>query len=236
MAYAFVTGAHAIAAGKNSATTTGINTTGADLVVVISSWETDAGGPATLVITDNKSNGNATSVGPTTGTFRTNISYWHNPTVGSGHTFSFSATSAFACIAVLCFSGSAATPLDQSNGATVSNAATIQAGSITPTQDNELVIVSWCGAGTTNTLTIDGSFTKTDFLTWVTGANDGGGAAYLIQTTATAANPTWTADTSTGQAAKIASFKAAATGKLFVPTSLNGLGAGGPFFHDRLAS
>jgi hypothetical protein len=75
---------------------------------------------------------------------------------------------------------------------------------------------------TTVTMSIDLSFVKTDDVAYGPGNNLGGASAYLIETTATARNPTWTATDPGNMASTIASFKAATGGgSTFPPALLN---------------
>lgn len=204
--------------GVTGATSSAIDTTGATLLV---------GGLAGFqptnpyTIEDSKGNTWTALTIQATGAAqeaRTGLYYVANPTVGTNHTFSWAfagygnATMVFAA-----YSGATTTsPFDQQNGnATNANVSSIVTNSVTPTQDNELVIVMGGFSNNMNTGTgsIDGGFTivaQREF----GGSNVVGGLfAELIQTTATAANPTVTAPTSSGpMSAVIATFKAAAGG------------------------
>jgi hypothetical protein len=82
------------------------------------------------------------------------------------------------------FSGASGSPLDQFN----SNFSG-QSGSITPTQNNE-VVVSGMSSIDSATATVDSGFTGIAVPN-VTAQHIGNGIAYLIQTTATSENVTW---------------------------------------------
>ena len=69
----------------------------------------------------------------------------------------------------------------------VASGANCQSSSITPSQANTLVIA---GASSATTLTIDSSYTMTDNSGGVGGTSEGGGIAYLLQTAASATQPT----------------------------------------------
>lgn len=202
MSYSLI--AHAISGGApNGATTAGINTTGANLIVLA------IAGTGTMTVSD--SNGN-------TWTACTNYSgsggevvrlyYCYSPTVGAGHTFTVSGTSTYSVIEVSAWSGAATSPLDQQNGANNSST-TIQPGSITPAQNNELVITAVNYYISRSYSSISGA-TFLDSLDGANNNNYGLAVAYNIQTTAAAINPTWTFSTSNYNTACIASFKAAA--------------------------
>jgi hypothetical protein len=72
--------------------------------------------------------------------------YLQNPTTSTTHHWTIGVSSIFASIAVRGWSGSASSPLDQVNQAgSTGTVIFIQPGSITPSEDNELIISS-CGA------------------------------------------------------------------------------------------
>lgn len=211
MAWAYVVSTHK-GLGTNGGTSDAIDTTGSDfLAVVVSEFGNGTHG----TLSDSKGNTwtELTSFGDGTAA-QVTIYYVQNPTVGSGHTFSYSGTNVFATLATAGFSGSAASPFDQENGATGSATNSIATGSVTPGQDNELVIAAVSIDGTQGSdLAINGGFTLAEFLNY-NGASGfaGCGLAYLIQTTATAANPTWSWTNNVTAAASIATFKSAAAG------------------------
>lgn len=136
------------------------------------------------------------------------IFYAQNPTVGTGHTFTYTSTAKYPSITVTAWSGTATTSVfDVENGATATSGTSIATGSVTPTQNDELLIAGLT-LQATNTPSIDLSFTITDTVQF--SANHFlGSHAYKIQTTAAAQNPTWSWGTSTNIVAAIATFKAA---------------------------
>ncbi len=163
----------------------------------------------------------------------------HNASGVSGHTFTYGASNSYPAVQVMAFSGSVAAPaFDQQNGATGAGSdATIQPGNVTPSEDNELVVQGMSFSSGTGEVTINSGFTQPD--TSAQGAAMAAAAAYKIQTTAAAVNPTWTTTpTSTyGLSAAAATFKAAsgpppATARsLFRRANLT-LGGGGSFFSN----
>jgi hypothetical protein len=195
------------ASGNGSITTGSLDTTGADLLIIGLAID-DAYNTAP---TDSK--GNTWTQAPNTYT-QTNVRVrlWYSiPTsVGSGHTFS-AGTSPFGSLFAAAFSGGKQTsPADQQNGAN-GFVGTIQPGSITPTEDNELIIalLGINAAGTP--ISINSSFIETNTeINFGAGDHYGGCMAYLIQTAAAAVNPTWTRTNTNGCATTIISFKAAA--------------------------
>lgn len=138
---------------------------------------------------------------------RCTIFYCHAPSVGSGHTFSIGSATA-PSIYVLAFSGDTASPLDQV-ASTYTEGAPASTGSITPSQDNELVIAA-CSVWQPNgsDLSVNGGFTLVDQISGLSGQRIGGAVARLIQTSAASANPAFsTSASSFWFAAAIASFK-----------------------------
>lgn len=205
-----------------SVTTSGVDTTGASLLVAMVSA---LGGATDYSLTDSKSNTwtPLTAYGTTNAHAR--IFYCAGGTVGSGHTFTVTSTSgtAFPSVGVLAFSGTAASPLDTSTGNTALSAGSIAPGSISPSEDNEVVVVTLAAPGTTPSLGITGGFGGGDEVEFLSSNHIKLVDAFLIQTTAAAANPTWSW-TSVGRncASAIACFKAAAAGGGVVKT-INGL-------------
>jgi hypothetical protein len=195
-------------AAAGGGTTDAIDTTGADLIVlVISQYSVGASDTPS----DSKGNTWAGLTVQTSGDARVRLFYASAPTAGSGHTFAYSVSNSYATITALAFSGAHASPFDQENGAGAS-AASIQPGSVTPTEDNELVVCGLCTGGNQGgDATINGGFTLAHRFAY-DGNSMGGAGAYLIQATATAANPTWSWPNSGAAAAAIATFKAAAGG------------------------
>jgi len=193
--------------GANGGTTGAIDTTGADfLVVIVHSYSDSFPG-----VSDSNSNSWTPRTKYQSTTYQgVQISYCRGGTVGSGHTFTVAGTGTYPTVSVLAWSGSAATPYDQENGNPgAAGAQTIAAGSVTPSEDNELVIA---GLATLSAVTSPGiagyTIEDSQVATPVTGVS-----AYQIQTTKTATNPTFTWTTASNCSAVVATFKmAAATG------------------------
>ncbi len=202
--------AHAIAqqSSGSSATTAGINTSGANLIVVAYEWFANN----TPTLTDNKSNTwtllTQSWCGGTCGVLQ--IAYCSNPTVGSGHTFTITASGDAFAICAAAFSGAkSSAPFDQQNHAITAGATSLQTGSVTPSEANELVIYG-LGDAFTGTVSVN-SGAIIDQLPLVPSIALALALAYEIQTTATTRNPTWTMANTRNQAA-IATFKSAPGG------------------------
>lgn len=186
-------------------TTSSINTTGATLLVALAVTNSAATAP-----TDSNANSWVQVTAQTNAIF-SQVYYVKNPTVGAGHTFSLSNVQLCAGLAVVAFSGTdTAANVDQSASANNAGSSTIQAGSITPTVNDEVVVAAIAGNG--STFSINGVYITTNLLNFVSGTAYAVGLAYSVQTTATATNPTWTLTGNTINHAHIASFKASAGG------------------------
>lgn len=188
---------------SGSTTTTAVNTTGANFIVLgISST---AG--QTYTVTDSKGNTPTHIRQDTSGSSQIDMFEFVAPIVGAGHTFSANGSAIFASIYVLYASGSNVVPLDQQNGANSAGATSLQPGSVTPVQNGELIVTAITDF-TGTAPTIGSGFTITNAQAFTSAVNYAGGMAYLIQTTAAAINPTWTSfGASIACAASIVSFK-----------------------------
>jgi hypothetical protein len=204
---------HSIGSG-NTGNTPALNTTGADLLIVCVS--TLAGNPPT--ISDNKSNTYTLAVSNTGTVSRSNgaVYYCHSPAVGAGHVATNTASNGgVGVIELIVVSGSAAVPLDVTHSASKVGPATTEApGSVTPTQSGELCIAFYSiDDDIGSTFSIDSGFTILDHIDVTPGAQFGGVAAYFIQSTAAAINPTLTRSVAIGggggkeDTAEIATFK-----------------------------
>ena len=99
-------------------------------------------------------------------------------------------------ITVLVFSGTVGSTVDKQNGATsVSTVTTAQLGSVTPSTNGQVIVSFLAPNGPYTVPTIDTSFIITDAI--VSGSSRLQTAAYLIQGTAGAVNPTWNWTSST---------------------------------------
>lgn len=216
--YAFVTSA-AAGGTASAAVTAGVDTTGANLIILGVSFDTT--NPRT--ISDSKSNVWTPLTATTTADAGAQLYYSFAPTVGLLHTFSNTGSNNFSSIFMMAFSGAVTSPFDQQNGASNATALTLQPGSVTPTQDNELIIshLSFNGAGTP--ISINASFTQpTAAVNFLSANHYGAAMGYLIQTSAAAVNPTWTRTNADNNAARIATFK--------TPTVVNNPFSGTKFF------
>lgn len=209
----------AMSTNNNTVTTPGLNMSGATLELV--SCITLSGVPT---LTDSGNNV-WKQIGAQSGV-TTVITTWESltPAASSSQTFTCSLTGAYPAIFVQGFSGfSAASALDQQNGAYNSgNATTVQTGAITPTQASELVVSVFGPHFTQTAYSVDSGLNITD--TQPGNANAFGGAiAYQIQSAATTINPTWTtAPAQNNLAASIFSFYTAPPAPQATTTVISG--------------
>lgn len=187
---------HTAAQGNGTVkiTTSGLTTTGATLIVLVGGA---INGSNPLQFSDNQGN-TYTALNFNTGSAsrEMQMAYKDGPTTAgaNGHTFSLDETgtgTGFPGLAVLVFDNTPSSPFDTQSAGNVSATTTVAGGSVTPSQANNLLVTGGYGDGTA-AITVDSGFTKTDALPTVGGSFEGIWAAYLIQTSATAQNPTWT--------------------------------------------
>jgi len=191
-----------VGSGAADVTTTGIDTTGANLLIIALACD-DA---YNTTPTDSKGNTWTQLTSYTQGNVRVRVWFSIPTSVGTSHTFSASG-SIIGTIFAHAFSGVVQTsPNDQQNGANSFNTS-LATGSITPVENGELLFTVYGINGVGVPISIDSSFTETHEVDFNSGVSYGGATAYLIQTTAAAINPTWTRTNSNGQAATIISFK-----------------------------
>jgi hypothetical protein len=191
-AYSFLTNASANAAGTGTATTSAVNTSGAALIVVSISWFagtptlSDSAGNTWTALTTYGDTGNSADY--------CKLYYCVNPATSASHTFSVHSTATgYPVICVQAFSYSSGTPsLDAATGfnGTGTNTTTLQPGSLTPAGNNELLVTA--ATWNTHAITSTGVAGYTITNQAEQGSNGiSGGLAYLIQSTGSAVNPTW---------------------------------------------
>jgi hypothetical protein len=207
-AYALVSNTIAGSTDQDNVTTSSINTTGANVIIIAASYFSVSGG---VTPTDNKSNTwNQLTDGDSTDAKMT-MFYCYNCIVGTGHTFSYSDTASYPVLAVVAFSGGPATdPFDQQNNNAVTSGTSLSTNGVTPTENNELVVTGLSLASSPQTASINSSFIISNQLDHSPGEHMFGALAYKIQTSAGAENPTWSWTTSTYIGTTVATFKAAA--------------------------
>lgn len=210
MAIALVGSGQGFSTNNNGFTTSAFDTTGADFLIAVY-----GGASGSFTISDSKSN---TWTALTQGTHffgirACQIFYAFNATTGTGHTFTISGTGNEPTLCLMWFSGVLLTdPFDAGSdiGANVEST-TVSPGSDTPSTDGCLVIGGLHKIDAT-AVTINGGFTIPQQTTDTNTGHHWGAEAYLIQTTAAAAAPTWSCSVTQFMAARQAVFKPAAGG------------------------
>lgn len=210
--------AHTNAFSNATQTTPGVDTTGASLLVIgAADYFTDI---TTCTVTDSNSN-TWHHLSNQPGDTNTETALWYawdkagaSLVVGSEHTVTITCTMPYLGLTFAAYSGTLTTadPFDVQNGSGATTFSTSgQLGSVTPSQNTSL-IVTIVTANTGSTCTVDSSYTVTDCRPWQSGVNEMAAQAYLVQTSATATNPTWSIVGGTSAIAAIAAFKPAAGG------------------------
>ena len=202
MAIVATDGAQGLAIGV---TTPGVNTTGANLIVVAQAAY--SGSASTPTLTDSNSN-TWTRVryynqGVSPNILGTCIWYSLSPTTGAGHTFT---AGPFCTIAIAALSG-ATTGLDQQSGLTTTAGTLIQPGSITPTANGTFIMLVAQDYIGLSAPSLPALFTALLVHQYVPGAAYCYGIWYYLQNTAAAINPTTLIDPETFQECTIANFK-----------------------------
>lgn len=182
------------------------DSTGADLIVVTVGFSNNA----TMTMVDSKGN---TPVALTKyfSSLNATSQIWYitnlGANVGSGHQLTLSGGGTAVAATVRVYSGAHFTaPFTAENGSGATGGTTIRPGSITPPDNNSVVVTGYVGLLTGTPETVDSSFIN---LVAVSGTpNWAVASADLIQTTAAAVNPTWSTNSiAVQQACSIASFK-----------------------------
>lgn len=185
-------------------TTTGVDTTGANLIVL--SLSCLAG--ASLTVSDSKGNTWTALTTRNDSIGQETLYYCLAPIVGASHTFTAtSGSQTFPSLYAAAFSSGTPSPsLDQQNGGTTTSTSTVASGSITPTVSKSLIVsgLEFFNGGLPS---VNSGLTITDRIDSVGGQWFGGAMAYLIQSTAAPVNATWSNAGFQNAAAAIASFK-----------------------------
>lgn len=186
-------------------TTTGVTTTGCNLIVSFIS-DYAAGGAESCVMSDSKS---ATWTKLTTRSSgvltRVATYYTYGSTVGTSHTFTAACNvGQYPSIVVIAIANAKSSPFDQQNGAATTGATSLATGAVVATEGGETIFT-----GVSNTSAapaINSGFTIQETLAY-SGTFLGDAGAYLVQGTAASINPTWSNLTGSDAAAEIATFK-----------------------------
>ena len=226
MAFALVASVAAGSAAGGAITTAGVDTTGANLLVVFYSEYVGSG--ATESISDSKSNAYTyLTAYSSAAQERVRIAYKLSPTVSTGsadHTFTSNNGTSYSSICAMAFSGVDIFDPGKDVGTVDGGASPATAGSVTPSENDCLVIFGAGYRATHSGTSINGGFTIPAGLNidYVGSTRFGAVMAYLIQTSAAASNPAYAFTGSNGWSAAQAVFQAAAgAGGTVVPVLMN---------------
>ena len=161
-----------------------INTIGATLVVIsVSSY---SGGPAPT-ISDGGLNTFIPLTARTTGSSRHQIYYSLLTVTSPGHIFNVTGSPSYIAAHVYVFSG--VDSYHSESGATGTSLSSLASGSVTPSTNGSLIITGVSG-DTAVTDSVTAGFTS-HTTPYTGGSNMQGSAAYYVQPTSGAINPTW---------------------------------------------
>lgn len=194
--------ANAATSANGTATTSAQNGTGANFIAAcVTTYSASCTGATVSDSINGTWSTHGTNYSNSSGS-TSNSCLWYkaNASVNSSMTVSAVLTGGYAQVAAAWFSNVAtSSPLDQEAGKGTTSTTTDQPGSITPGQANELLL-SCTGRQSqfTGSATVSGSgFSVTDSIVGASPNGQATGMAYVVQTSATAANPTWNYSTLT---------------------------------------
>lgn len=200
MPFAFIAGRGDAGALDGPYTTGTFNSTLAKLIVLSLSYAPTS----TPVVSDLMSNPWTPLPERDLGTgAATRLYYKANPVTSAVHTVTVDGAGITSGIAIACFSGQPGAT-DQATSA-IANTTSLATGSVTPTENNELIVTGFV-KDHNETPSINGGFAIAGIGNYVPGSNYMAALAYLIQTTAAAANPSWSWATNANAGATIQTF------------------------------
>ena len=206
---AFIGSVEAAGGQASPQTTAAMDTTGANLLVcAVSAFA----GVAEPTVTDSKGNSWTPKTGFGSNSGRVRLHFSVPTSVGAGHTFEASnASDMYGTIIAMAFSGANSSPFDNENGdGNDVGVSSTQPGSLTPSQNNSLIIAA-CSPADQGAFPygVDSSFIEANEVEGVLNTIEGLIAAYLIQGSAAAVNPTFSWTNNVNPGAAIAAFKPA---------------------------
>jgi hypothetical protein len=168
-----------------------INTTGADLLVIVVGWVNGAG--TSPIVADSK--GNTWTLArkqlSAAGNQNVGVFYSKPSSVGTNHTVSITLNNSYATVWFSAFSGSGSSQPDQVNSATAASGTALSAGSITPAVQNSLVISGVIFGTTAGTTAASAGFTG-GAIAFSNGNHVSLGYGHKTKSVAEAINPSWT--------------------------------------------
>lgn len=202
---------HTSSAGQSTTTTSGINTTGATLIWVGLVYQVGS----TCTISSSPSNTfSSGSLYGSSGAIGSKAFWVFSPSTGSSQTFTMTGTNCYGAFNVVAVSGTFGGTAEGQNGATASSPATsIQPGTTSSLTGapNEICLSEVGISNTYSALGINSSFASPLDAQPYNGSgniHEGGAASYLVPSSSTALDPTWSWTGSTGNSvATIVCFK-----------------------------
>ncbi len=197
-----------IAATDATITTPAVNTTGATLLVV-----STQGFATTSALSDNMGNTWHTlpAYGVASGSGFTQIWYAYNPITSSTQTFTAAGGGGqYPSIDVTAWSGTATSSsvLESYDGNTNTGGDTIQPGARGALNVGDLIVTTYTGDASHNSFLVDSGFTISNTESNANTSMDGV-MAYLLATSTSTVDPTWTASGGTKNSSALAVFKIA---------------------------
>ena len=192
-----------------SATSSAIDTTGANLLIaVVSGFNAEID---ESVFSDNKSN-TFFVISHTIGTSSGKVFGCFNPTVGTGHTVSYSKSSSYPQVGLYAFSGVDAPNFVFSRNDSATAASSVTVGSVEATKNNSLFFLSVTSGNPYTLSSVTGGFTTLTNVGGIAASYMGLHTAYKIQSAAGAENPTATMSGSMHLAATMSTFLESTSG------------------------
>jgi len=221
--------AHTYTGGQHGGTTSGIDTTGATLLIIAVSGYNGSGNMPAATVSDSKGNTYTPLTSQDDSMFVSSwvrLYYCGNPSVGSGHTITLTGTNVYATVAFAAFSGVTTTsPFDTQNGnINSSSPVTISTGSVTPAEAGSLAVTVVSIASVTTIPTVSDGYTIIDSVGAIN--DDYQGFSLAWNTISSASNPTWTVTDPPAASTAIAVFKPGSAPPAAVGAGLLTLGVG----------
>jgi hypothetical protein len=171
----------------STATTSAMDSTGADLLIV--SVETYSTTVPKSGLSDNKSNTFIELAHISNGVSDQRVFICRNPSVGTGHTFTYSLGSSYPAISAAAFSG---VGILVGSEYTTATASTITSGSLSTTSNGSLFFFSVGSQTGVTQSSVSSGFTELSDVAGVPAVNTGIHTSYKIQSTAGSESPTST--------------------------------------------
>lgn len=177
-------------------TTSGINTTGANLIVAAVSLYSGYSG---LTFADSKSN-TWTYLGiQSLGDAWIAMYFCVPSSVGSGHTFTVGGSNVYSAVSVQAWSGAYATPYTRRvNKGGSPDSSTVLVNPVTPSEDGCLIVTAVSDLDAVTGRSINASFTISGEVALVGGNSYSIGMAYRVMGSQASVSPTWTRPGSVG--------------------------------------